>query len=137
MDFASTELRDRVARDARLAPAVPIVDEANLRTALAIATLMATGLGTALLCRRPIDASSFGALEATASAVHSSWSHFYAPALPCPAGRLSRRAISSWIRYIADCYFPGMRQRLAKPREAKGSRLSERSSLERAAPARP
>jgi len=102
-----------------------LVAEDNLRTAIGIAVIAATSLATAFICHRPLDSASFGTLGATASAIHTSWSHVFAPALPCPAGRPSGRAIGIWRRYIVDCYFPGICQRLAKVHGVKGSRLGE------------
>ena len=108
------------------ARAAHLLAENNLRTALGIVAMTATGIVAAVHCRQPLDGTFYVAIGAKTSALHSYWTHFYAPALPCPAGRPCGRALSHWARYILDCYFPGMRQRLAKVREMKGSRRGER-----------
>lgn len=128
MEFTSTQIRTAVVLGARMttAGAAHLLAEDNVRTTLGIAAMTAAGLVAAVLCRQPLDANFFAAIGAKTSALHSSWTHFYVPALPCPAGRPSGRAFSNWARYILDCYFPGMRQRLAKVREVKGSRQGER-----------
>ncbi len=127
MDSIQTQIEGGAALAVRITTAAcsRMVADDNLRTAIGIAAIAATGLVTAFICSRPLDAASLGALGATASAVHASWSHIYAPALPCPAGRFSGRAIGMWRRYIVDCYFPGICQRLAKVHGVKGSRPGE------------
>ena len=127
MDSIQTQIESGAALGARLVTAAcaKMVAQDNLRTAIGIAAIAVTGLVTAFICRQSLDGASFGALSATATAIHASWSHLYAPALPCPAGRLSSRAIGIWRRYIVDCYFPGICQRFAKVHGVKGSRPGE------------
>jgi hypothetical protein len=122
MELSQSQFESGAALGAMMASgACPkLVAEDNLRTAIGVVALMATGIVTAALCRRPVDGTSFGVLSATLATLHRTWSHFYAPQLPCPAGRLSGRAIGAWTRYIHDCYFPGIWKRLAKVRGAEG-----------------
>jgi hypothetical protein len=127
MEFTETEIRSGTALGAPMPPATAahLLAESNLRIAIGIAGMAGAALLSVVTIRQPLAQSSFGALRAIASSLHSSWSSLYATALPCPAGRPSGCAIRIWARYILDCYFPGIRQWLAKVREKKGSRPGE------------
>ncbi len=103
--------------------------EDKLRIALGISAIATTALAIAFICAERFHADSFESLRLTAASIHSSWSHICAPAMPCPAGRITAHSIRFWMRHITDCYFPGMRQWSVGIRLAKGCRLGGRITL--------
>lgn len=97
--------------------------EDHLRIALGISAIATTALAIAIICAERFQVDSFDSIRITAASIHTSWSHIYAPAMPCPAGRITAHSIRFWMRHITDCYFPGMRQWSVGIRLAKGCRL--------------
>jgi hypothetical protein len=100
--------------------------EDKLRVALGISAIATTALAIAIICAERFHTSSIESLSIAAASIHASWMHIYAPAMPCPAGRISAYSIRFWMRHITDCYFPGMRQWSVGIRLAKGCRLGAR-----------
>ena len=103
--------------------------EGQLRIALGLSAIATTALAIAFICAERFHANSFESLRMAAASIHGSWSNVYAPAMPCPAGRITAHSIRFWMRHLADCYFPGMRQWSGGIRLAKGCRLSGRIAL--------
>jgi hypothetical protein len=103
--------------------------EDQLRIALGISAIATTALAIAIICAERFHADSFESIRLTAASIHASWSHMYAPAMPCPAGRITAHSIRFWMRHITGCYFPGMRQWSVGIRLAKGCRLGGRIAL--------
>ena len=97
--------------------------EGPLRIALGISAITTIALAIAIICAGRFPANSFESIRITAASIHASWLRFYAPAMPCPAGRITIHSVRFWIRQITDCYFPGMRQWSVGIRLAKGCRL--------------
>ena len=103
--------------------------EGQLQIALGISAIATTALAIAFIRAERFPNDSFEWLRVAATSIRASWSHFYAPAMPCPAGRITAHSIRFWMRHIADCYFPGMHQWSVGIRVAKGCRLGGRSAL--------
>jgi hypothetical protein len=103
--------------------------EDQLRTALGISAMATIALAIAIICAERFHAGIFESIGAAAASIHASWSHVYAPAMPCPAGRITAHSIRFRMRHITDCYFPGMRQWSVGIRLAKGCRLGARITL--------
>jgi hypothetical protein len=98
--------------------------EGRLRIALAISAIATTALTIAIICAERFHQASFDSFSIAVASIHAAWSRLYAPAMPCPAGRISAHSVRFWMRHITDCYFPGMRQWSVGIRLAKGCRLS-------------
>jgi hypothetical protein len=98
--------------------------EGQLRIALGISAIVTTALAIAIICAERFHAASFESIRVSVVSIHASCSRVYAPAMPCPAGRITAHSTRFWVRHITDCYFPGMRQWSVGIRLAKGCRLS-------------